>query len=129
MKGLTTAAGLWASACMGLAIGAGFYECVLPVFFLILFCICILPRLEKRMKAYMKNINIYVELTSLDQIRSVITCLKARQIRIYEVDIERGREEKNPSAVFYVRLPKSQPHIEVISILMKLDGVLTVQEI
>ena len=46
------------------------------------------------MKAYMKNINIYVELTSLDQIRSVITCLKARQIRIYEVDIERGREER-----------------------------------
>lgn len=129
VKGLTTAAGLWASACMGLAIGAGFYECVLPVFFLILFCICILPRLEKRMKAYMKNINIYVELTSLDQIRSVITCLKARQIRIYEVDIERGREEKNPSAVFCVRLPKSQPRIEVISILMKLDGVLTVQEI
>ncbi|MDQ9828115.1 MgtC/SapB family protein, partial [Acinetobacter baumannii] len=27
IKGLTTAAGLWASACMGLAIGAGFYEC------------------------------------------------------------------------------------------------------
>lgn len=26
VKGLTTAAGLWASACMGLAIGAGFYE-------------------------------------------------------------------------------------------------------
>ena len=25
IKGLTTAAGLWASACMGLAIGAGFY--------------------------------------------------------------------------------------------------------
>ena len=25
VKGLTTAAGLWASACMGLAIGAGFY--------------------------------------------------------------------------------------------------------
>ena len=29
VKGLTTAAGLWASACVGLAIGAGFYECVL----------------------------------------------------------------------------------------------------
>ena len=26
IKGLTTAAGLWASACMGLAIGVGFYE-------------------------------------------------------------------------------------------------------
>ena len=29
VKGLTTAACLWASACMGIAIGAGFYECVL----------------------------------------------------------------------------------------------------
>ena len=28
VKGLTTAAALWASACMGLAIGVGFYECV-----------------------------------------------------------------------------------------------------
>ena len=26
VKGLTTAAGLWACACMGLAIGSGFYE-------------------------------------------------------------------------------------------------------
>lgn len=26
VRGLTTAAGLWASACMGLAIGSGFYE-------------------------------------------------------------------------------------------------------
>ena len=29
VKGLTTASCLWASACMGLAIGAGFYECVI----------------------------------------------------------------------------------------------------
>ncbi|MCQ4726456.1 MgtC/SapB family protein [Anaerotignum faecicola] len=27
VKGLTTAAGLWASACMGLVIGIGYYEC------------------------------------------------------------------------------------------------------
>ena len=32
VKGLTTAAGLWASACVGLAIGAGFYECVILAF-------------------------------------------------------------------------------------------------
>ncbi len=29
IKGLTTAAGLWASACIGLAIGTGFYEAAL----------------------------------------------------------------------------------------------------
>ena len=38
VKGLTTAAGLWASACMGLAIGAGFYECMIIGFILIFLC-------------------------------------------------------------------------------------------
>ena len=41
VKGLTTAAALWASACMGLVIGAGFYECVLIGFLLISFGIYI----------------------------------------------------------------------------------------
>ena len=35
LKGLTTAAGIWATAGIGLAIGAGFYECVLLGFALI----------------------------------------------------------------------------------------------
>ena len=46
VKGLTTAAGLWASACMGLAIGAGFYECVILGFLLIFLSIRLLPYFE-----------------------------------------------------------------------------------
>ena len=49
VKGLTTAAGLWASACMGLAIGAGFYECVILAFLLMFLCIRLLPYLENYM--------------------------------------------------------------------------------
>ena len=45
VKGLTTAAALWACACMGLAIGAGFYECVLLGLILIFLCIRLLPML------------------------------------------------------------------------------------
>ena len=42
IKGMTTAAGLWASACMGLAIGAGFYTgalicCVLIILTVVVF--------------------------------------------------------------------------------------------
>ena len=46
VKGLTTAAGLWASACLGLAIGAGFYECVGICVALILICMYAFPALE-----------------------------------------------------------------------------------
>lgn len=46
VKGMTTAAGLWASACMGIAIGAGFYECVIIAFVLMFLCIHFLPVVE-----------------------------------------------------------------------------------
>ena len=37
IKGLTTAATLWATACMGLAVGVGFYECALAMFVILIF--------------------------------------------------------------------------------------------
>ena len=43
VKGLTTAAGLWASACLGVAIGAGFYEGALAGFAAIFLSIKVLP--------------------------------------------------------------------------------------
>ena len=36
VKGLTTAATLWATACMGLAVGVGFYECALIMYVILL---------------------------------------------------------------------------------------------
>lgn len=46
VKGVTTAAGLWASACVGLAIGAGFYEAVLIAFLAIFLSIRVLTPVE-----------------------------------------------------------------------------------
>ncbi|NLN47211.1 MAG: MgtC/SapB family protein, partial [Clostridiaceae bacterium] len=45
VRGLTTAAGLWASACMGLAIGIGFYEGALIACVCIFLTITLLDRL------------------------------------------------------------------------------------
>ena len=49
VKGLTTAAGLWASACLGLAIGAGFYSCAFISMLFMIVCMYALPPLERRM--------------------------------------------------------------------------------
>ena len=46
VKGLTTAAGLWACACMGLAIGIGFYEAAIAACVLILFVNSALHRMD-----------------------------------------------------------------------------------
>ena len=44
IKGLTTAAGLWASAGVGLALGVGFYEAALAAGFAVFFILTLLQR-------------------------------------------------------------------------------------
>lgn len=47
VRGLTTAAGIWVTACVGLAIGAGMYEIAVGAAFFILFLLFIFEALEK----------------------------------------------------------------------------------
>ena len=131
VKGLTTAAGLWASACMGLAIGAGFYECVVLAFLLIFLSIRFLPYLENFIIENARNMNIYVEFESLDDVGTIIGSIKAQGGQIYEVDIDHGREEKsrNPSAVFSIRLQGNLAHTQVLAAISDLESVRTIDEI
>ena len=128
---MTTAAALWASACTGLAIGAGFYECVLLGFVLIFLAIRLLPQVENYIIESARNMNIYVEFQSLDNVGAIINRIKAQDVQIYEVDIARGREEdlRRPSAVFSIRLHQKQAHTRVLAAISEVDGVYTIDEI
>ena len=131
VKGLTTAAGLWASACVGLAIGAGFYECVILAFILILLVIRVLPAIEAYIIEKARNINIYIEFTSLDNIGEIISAIKALDVHIYEVDINRGHGDgtRYPGATFYICLGKKQPHTRVLSALSDLKCIHSIEEL
>ena len=130
VKGLTTAAGLWASACMGLAIGAGFYECVALGTVLIFLSMRFLPTIENMMVERAPFLNIYVEFESLDNIGAIIGRIKERNSQILDVEIDHGRGEGsgNPSAAFSLRLPRHQPHSDVLVSVSGLDCVYTVEE-
>ena len=131
ISGLTTAAGLWASACMGLAIGAGFYECVILAFLLMFLCIRLLPYLENYMVERARNMNLYIEYASFDNIGLIIGKIKAQGAQIYEVNIDRSSERKGlyPSAVFTIRLAPNTHHAQVIAAISELDDVMTIDEI
>ncbi len=131
VKGMTTAAGLWASACMGLAIGAGFYECVAMAFLLIFLCIRFLPAVEMAIVDRARNINIYVEFTSLDVIGEIIGRIKEQGAQIYDVDISHGKEKyaQNPSAVFSIRLNEKRAHEEILTAISDLEDITTIDEV
>ncbi len=130
VKGLTTAAGLWASACMGLAIGAGFVEGALFACLLILATITVLSKIENLIMQNARNINIYVECETLDCVADVIEVIKNCDIRIFDVEINRSKStDTPPSAVFSVRLPKHFPHIKLISTVAGVEAVKLIEEV
>ena len=130
VKGLTTAAGLWASACMGLAIGAGFYECVFLGTVLIFLSMRYLPIVENTMVEHAPFLNIYVEFESLDHIGDVIGRIKEQNAQVLDVEVDHGRGSgsSNPSAVFSLRLAKRHSHSDVLVSISELDCVYTVEE-
>lgn len=121
VKGLTTAAGLWASACMGLAIGAGFYLGAILGGAMILMSITAMRYVERFMMSRNRNINVYVEFDDINDIGIVIDMIKSEGIRIFDIEISKADVNTGAyaGAVFSMRLPQKQPHS---AILAKLAG-------
>lgn len=81
IKGLTTAAGLWAAAAVGLAIGIGFYEAAIFGSITIFTVLTILQRFDIMVHRNAKYLELYVELSqeiTLGQFMS----------RVRELDVE-----------------------------------------
>lgn len=75
VKGLTTAAGLWASACMGLAIGIAFYEGAILMFLLLMLVIAALNRLDEIYVKSPASVQLYLELHSELPLSAVLETL------------------------------------------------------
>ena len=130
VKGLTTAAGLWATACMGLAIGAGFYEGVFLSFVCIFLSIKVLPFVELFLLSRSRNMNLYVELTSLERLKDFIALTRAIGIQIFDVELDRKRAAGGGvGVVLYLHLPKNQSHTKLLTDLSYSPDVRAIDEI
>lgn len=113
---MTTAACLWASACTGLAIGAGFYECVLLAFLLIPLVTRAPPYVESYIVENARNMNIYVEFRSLDDVgdgglvRRRLTSPISRSVFIWKASLCQKRTSRLPpgTACFLMRTTSPQ---------------------
>ena len=134
VKGLTTAAGLWASACMGLCVGAGFVEGAFFACLLIMITIIVLSRVERLIMAYARNLNFYVEFENVDDLGAIISVVKAHDIRIFDVEIHKSKSTgsnptANPGALFSVRLPRHMPHTKLMALLAGVEHVRSIEEL
>lgn len=129
VKGLTTAAGLWASACMGLAVGAGFYECAASASVLIFFVVHLLPRLERKIVGNARDMNLYIEFRSMDDVPDIIRRMKAEGVQIYDMEMDRNGSSQHPGAVFSLYLGQKGNWARVIEAVSELDHITVIRNI
>ena len=131
VKGLTTAAGLWASACMGLAIGIGFYEAAIITCVSIWFVTAALHRFDNYVLSKSNVVEMYVEFGCVGDISSFISKLRAQNIRVTEMEITKSNTAADAeiAAVMLLQSGVKRDHAEMLAIASDVQGVKFVEAI
>lgn len=131
VKGLTTAAGLWASACMGIAIGIGFYKAAVLSCFLITFTTVVLHRLDNLVLSKSKVLDLYIEFNNSASITSVLDTMKTFMVHIDSIEMVKPNYGANSSvaAIMTLRLKQKRVRLEMVAKISAIDGVELVEEI
>lgn len=101
VKGLTTAAGIWASACLGLAVGIGFYSGAIVGCALILLVLKGFHFLEQRISQRSRVINVFAELESLSDLGVLLQTGRKNFLEISNVDISWNKKKSTEIVVLF----------------------------
>ncbi len=134
IKGLTTAAGMWASAMIGLACGAGYYTITLVAFIVLLCCLSLLPMLESYLKNRSNHFEVHLELKNSSYLYDFVTTIRRLGLKID--DIEANPAYANSGISVYSisisissnELKKYKTHTEIIEALRSLDYIYHIEE-
>lgn len=130
VKGLTTAAGLWAAAIVGLCCGAGFIEGAILATLIILIAELVFAKLEYFIVSNARVINLYVEYTESSQLGTIVDTIKQKSVYIVDMEITKsGDQNRHPCVIFSLQKPRKIPHQSLMALIAKLDGVVSVEEL
>ena len=131
VKGLTTAAGLWAAAIIGLAIGGGFYEGGLCGTVIVLLAELYFSELEYRVLDHAPEINLYMEYRDKECLDRVLYLFRISRLKLQNMEITRatGSDKHNACAIFSLRLNKNCSIKELLDRVKLIEGVVSVEEL
>ncbi len=131
IKGLTTAAGLWASACIGLSLGIGFYSGALVAGLLVFLSLTILKRFESYFYDLSRVMDLYVELESLPELKEYQKFVRSQGIQIVGSYLNRTGAEGNGGIGFHmsIKIPKGMTHADAVELLSNHEGIFLIEEI
>lgn len=87
IRGLTTAAGLWCCACIGMAVGIGFYTLALVGLIIVFLSLQLFPILERYFILNSKYIELHVEFEERPNMKTFIQYLREEGIHIVSIEL------------------------------------------
>ena len=131
VKGLTTAAALWTTACMGLAIGIGFYSTAIVGCILISFVTFALHRIDNIILSKSKIMDVYIEYENTSSIGIIIDKIKKNMIHVDAVEIVRPSYDNSTTmaAILTLRVKKREWRYDLVAKVCEIEGVTFAEEI
>jgi putative Mg2+ transporter-C (MgtC) family protein len=129
IKGLTTAAGLWAAACMGIAIGIGFYFAAFIMCLIVLVVMTCFDWIQTKFISRSHKIRLYVVLQNFENIYDFLELAKSKNIIINDFETARPDFGTGIAVVFIMEFREKKSHAEVINLIRDCKGISYVEEI
>lgn len=132
VKGLTTAAGLWTIACIGLAIGIGFYDGAIIACMIMIFVIKFLSRIEYQINSKAPIIDICVEFQKNSFISKFIEQVKKEGYKILNIEVIQPHvsQKKQPTmALISMQIGPLHTHEACVEQISQYEGIISVEEL
>lgn len=131
IKGLSTAATLWVTACMGMALGAGFLDAGILTFLLIVFANVVLLQISDRVENNSKYMSIYIEVPKNRGVNKLTNAINEQGFSIMSMEKskEKPLQSSDAGLIIDIALDRKRSHKELISMFNNLEYVNYVEEV
>ena len=129
IKGVTTAAGLWSAACLGLCIGAGNYVISGVALSGAFFALTLFRIVDDRIEKKTKYLHFYAEFESVSALTAFIRTMRKQGHKVTDLETVKSEVMAGLAAIISIRLKKPDSTHKKLAEFEKLDGVLFLSEL
>ena len=123
VRGLTTAAGLWAAAALGLAVGCGFYSGAIMGFLAILISIKVLHTVDYLIYRKSPVVSLYAEVDDIKSVSCLLSYAREHGMALGDLEITKQKQMNGGGICIRgtIRMEQRKPH-DVIQCMAALNG-------
>lgn len=123
IRGITTAAGIWTTACIGIIVGSGYYAIACTVVVFMLFAMLVLRSAKAHVQARDRQYVLKAALDSREAVKPFVEALHARGVEIVKLQLQPNGAGGNLDAMAELRLLHWDKKRDFISEIGALPGV------